>query len=762
MLIYFKNKKQVLGVIGQYFHIWCKIIKTQGLEHAVKYFKQVRLHVTRYMCGEALLTNTMSIGLDKSGFPKCVLFLKKYIDSESLMDKRFALTLLNLGKTITFDKLYVFNKNLKKYVKKMSMTDGIPLDTISNPSYVKKQYIIPSNIIKEFVSVFNLNAKLPTWDEKNIFLSTKGGPQGKSTLNILRSALCLSYHQMHYISRLTSLPGFDWFCGVYKKAWELDLFPKEKIFTGKLSTIMDSECKVRVIAMLDGISQLFLRPVHDDLMNLIRRLPCDRTYTQDPYHSWDLTNSHKFWSMDLSAATDRFPLHLQKRLIHFIFKDDIDGSFAESWGNLLTDRNFWVPQSKLDRGIPGSSTVRYSVGQPMGAYSSWVAFSLSHHLVVHYCALQAGFKLGQFDQYIILGDDIVLKNDDVAKWYIKVMTKLGVELSINKTHVSQNTYEFAKRWIIVGKGEVTPIPIKGIVNNIQDPSKVLVILYDYIHNKCCYLPIKSNSCEFVLSFYKKLKVFMILKKDPKEVKPSSKSLDLVKSKNKFSLVSLYGRKMKTDLRNFFLSIRISFDHATYDELRSLISYKTRNNDIIMVPNSQVAQSNFLQWILKLGIGGMVQVHNNRIMSLVNTFTDPKTLDSLGIKDWRDLSYVPLFQACLNNINSKLEISKLFDGNDISAKETIKGLIQLDIKSAINNERDKILPVITFGKTLNRAFYKINEIDEIYYGSSLGLSSIESPFSVTLEMNLSTLIRGLLSLKNKTWVDPMANPWAAYL
>jgi len=302
--------------------------------------------------------------------------------------------------------------------------------------------------------------------------------------------------------------------------------------------------------------------------------------------------------MDLSAATDRFPLHLQKRLIHFIFKDDVDGSFAESWGNLLTDRNFWVPQSKLDLGVPGSSTVRYSVGQPMGAYSSWVAFSLSHHLVVHYCALQVGFKLGQFDQYIILGDDIVLKHDDVAKWYIKVMTKLGVNLSINKTHVSKDTYEFAKRWIIVGKGEVTPVPIKGIINNIQDPSKVLVILYDYIHNKCCYLPIRSNSCEFVLNFYKKLRVF--IKDTPKKVSngegsTSSKSLEkLVKTKNKFTLVSLYGKRMSTDLRNFFLSIRISYGHATYDELRSLISYKTRNNDIIMVPNSQVAQSNFLQ------------------------------------------------------------------------------------------------------------------------------------------------------------------------
>jgi hypothetical protein len=62
---------------------------------------------------------------------------------------------------------------------------------------------------------------------------------------------------------------------------------------------------------------------------------------------------------------------------------------------------------------------------------------------VYYCAQLCGYK--NFDQYIILGDDIVIKNDKVAKKYIDIIKGLGVELSLQKTHVSNNTYEFAKR-----------------------------------------------------------------------------------------------------------------------------------------------------------------------------------------------------------------------------------------------------------------------------------------------------------------------------
>jgi hypothetical protein len=50
-----------------------------------------------------------------------------------------------------------------------------------------------------------------------------------------------------------------------------------------------------------------------------------------------------------------------------------------------------------------------------------------------------------FKDYIILGDDIVIKNHRVAQKYISLMTKWGVDVSRAKTHVSSDTYEFAKR-----------------------------------------------------------------------------------------------------------------------------------------------------------------------------------------------------------------------------------------------------------------------------------------------------------------------------
>jgi hypothetical protein len=45
----------------------------------------------------------------------------------------------------------------------------------------------------------------------------------------------------------------------------------------------------------------------------------------------------------------------------------------------------------------------------------------------------------------MLGDDIVINNDNVAKKYKKLMDALGVKISSNKTHISSKYYEFAKR-----------------------------------------------------------------------------------------------------------------------------------------------------------------------------------------------------------------------------------------------------------------------------------------------------------------------------
>jgi hypothetical protein len=92
---------------------------------------------------------------------------------------------------------------------------------------------------------------------------------------------------------------------------------------------------------------------------------------------------------------------------------------------------------------PEGHQLRYAVGQPMGAYSSWAVFTISHHLVVQWCSHLC--NQDNFDKYILLGDDIVINNDKIANKYITIMTRLGVDISNAKTHVSKNTYEFAKR-----------------------------------------------------------------------------------------------------------------------------------------------------------------------------------------------------------------------------------------------------------------------------------------------------------------------------
>ena len=117
--------------------------------------------------------------------------------------------------------------------------------------------------------------------------------------------------------------------------------------------------------MLDYTSQLFLKPIHTILLSLLRTIPMDRTFTQDPKGPW-IKNSERFHSLDLSAATDRFPVDLQRRLLENIFGDSV---FADAWENLLTNREFAKP---ADVNVPEVSreTVRYAVGQPMGAYSS--------------------------------------------------------------------------------------------------------------------------------------------------------------------------------------------------------------------------------------------------------------------------------------------------------------------------------------------------------------------------------------------------------
>lgn len=226
--------------------------------------------------------------------------------------------------------------------------------------------------------------------------------------------------------------------------WETATGWRNKSLLRKLSSVSAPEGKERVVAIFDYWSQTALKPLHDEEMRLLRKIKSDCTFSHtSPFKA--LPEVGPYWSLDLTAATDRFPADLQRDILAALVKDD---QYASSWYQIMTQGLFTNPWT---------TPVKYGVGQPMGAYSSWSTFALSHHLAVAVASTRAG--LGpHWNKYVLLGDDIVLSDNKVASEYLALMAELGVEISETKSHASKDTFEFAKRWYREGL-EITGIQL---------------------------------------------------------------------------------------------------------------------------------------------------------------------------------------------------------------------------------------------------------------------------------------------------------------
>jgi len=217
----------------------------------------------------------------------------------------------------------------------------------------------------------------------------------------------------------------------------------------KLSVKKDKEGKSRVFAILDYFSQAALKGLHDHLFQVIKTIPTDCSFDQLSGLSLREVEGLKV-SADLTAATDRFPISLQQKILGLITNEE----FSASWNYTMVGLPF---------SLEGKS-ITYRAGQPMGAHSSWAVFALCHHVVVQ---AAAKLELGRYavaDDYRLLGDDIVLVGDAFAKRYISLMSELGVEINDSKTHSSERMFEFAKR-LIVDRIEVSAYPLDGLVRS---------------------------------------------------------------------------------------------------------------------------------------------------------------------------------------------------------------------------------------------------------------------------------------------------------
>jgi hypothetical protein len=80
-----------------------------------------------------------------------------------------------------------------------------------------------------------------------------------------------------------------------------------------------------------------------------------------------------------------------------------------------------------------------------------------HHALVRLRALRCGVE--DFRDYLVLGDDIVIAREEVRKEYTRIMSQIGVEISLRKRvpkRISTGC-EFASK-LICDMGDLSPLP----------------------------------------------------------------------------------------------------------------------------------------------------------------------------------------------------------------------------------------------------------------------------------------------------------------
>jgi hypothetical protein len=229
---------------------------------------------------------------------------------------------------------------------------------------------------------------------------------------------------------------------------------------GRLSVKIEPAGKARVFAMVDYWTQIALKPLHEYIFSILREIPQDGTFNQLKPVKRLIENTksdQKIYSFDLSAATDRLPVLLQGLLLWQIF----GRHFASTWKALLCGRTYYLSANHVRAAGLGrkGKDFRYAVGQPMGALSSWAMLALTHHALVQFAAYRAG-EARWFDLYAVLGDDVVIAHDGVAREYVKLCELIGLGIGIAKSlEARDKTLEFAKKFFFRGE-HVSGLPVK--------------------------------------------------------------------------------------------------------------------------------------------------------------------------------------------------------------------------------------------------------------------------------------------------------------
>jgi hypothetical protein len=144
------------------------------------------------------------------------------------------------------------------------------------------------------------------------------------------------------------------------------------------------------------------------------------------------------------------------------------------------------------------------------------------------------------------------------------------------------------------------------------------------------------------------------------------------------------------------------------------------NELYQLPTPETALSE-IERIFGDGMAVIVSKHIVAAQSLGSKLFEKK--DFFSIEENKEFEKLPIFRAIkvyLEDIN--VLAAQLLDKPLV---ESARALVLLNVDSIFNNERNKVLPLLTVGKILQKGLKELNSTEEIYYGSATAESTYTS-------------------------------------
>lgn len=452
-----------LGLLSKLGSHLQDLVVNQGVTTTIARLKIYLFCLYSYLGGDPL-SSTQALGSRirlTHGLPTCFpLEVRQAIRSGSLPTIRWWASLLNMYKAIS-----------GPHTLKGS------LDSVTAPPFMGDIGQFSEHVITLWERISSQLGYVPVYRPTTAYgrISMKSGPNGPfAWWRQGADALAWSLAPRNYLLELCALWRLDDFALKFTRAmdtanrfWDAAKHPPHTFALGSLALLREAAGKIRPVAMVDIWTQWILKPLHDWLLEMLRGLPTDATWDQEGVLKTfveRLGPDRKFYCYDLKNATDRIPMALYVEM----FGPLLGKPVAELWARLLTDRWYETPDDAQEAGYP--SRVRYTRGQPMGAYSSWASLAWVHHFLVQLAHLEVGGS-GFFLDYLVLGDDLVIANEEVASKYLQLCEAFGITVGLAKSFTSVGLINFANKtyWKSVN---VSPLSLKEELLAASWPARV--------------------------------------------------------------------------------------------------------------------------------------------------------------------------------------------------------------------------------------------------------------------------------------------------